>query len=65
MSSPPSSNRSPVQVHTWPRIRLMTVPTEFQVFSPVTDGAPCRVRGTSWRLYINPTESPRDRAGDR
>lgn len=43
MRNPPSSNRSLVQNHTWPRILLMTVPTEFQVFSPVTDYAPCRV----------------------
>ena len=44
MRNPPSSNRSLVQHHTWPRILLMIIPTEFQVFSPVTDGEPCRVQ---------------------
>lgn len=44
MRNPPYSNSSLVQNHTWPRILLMIVPTEFQVFSPVTDGEPCRVQ---------------------
>lgn len=52
MRNPPSSNRSLVQHHTWPRIPLMTVPTEFQVFSPVTDDAPRRVqRDTVEAIY--------------
>lgn len=56
MRNPPDSNRSLVQNHTWPRILLMIIPTEFQVFSPVTDGEPSRVQRDKMEPIYKPNK---------
>ncbi|XP_049569683.1 uncharacterized protein LOC125965210 isoform X2 [Orcinus orca] len=58
-------NRPLVQNHTWPRILLMIIPTEFQVLSPVTDGEPCRVQRDKMEAIYKSNKVSEDKAVSR